>query len=722
MVNIMRLFFLFFITFSIIISAQNNVTFLSNLNPHPAAGYANIWGYVAPNGTEYALLGVGTGTSIISLADPSNPVECAFIPAPQSLWRELKVWSHYAYVATDATGNGLQIIDLAPLPDTAILVNTLNTYFNDCHDLLIDNGYCYTVGGDGIGGLRILNLADPVNPVQTAYYTASGYIHDIYIWNDTVIASCGSSQQYHLINVTNKSNPQFISASQTLPGIYAHSGWMTENKRYFFATEEFNVRDMTVWDLQDRTSWDLIIPSWGLNNNSVIHNLYIKGNFAHVSYYTSGYLVLDISNPTNPQIAGQYDTYPANNNSDYDGAWGVYPYLPSGNIIVSDMSTGLYVLHFDGEVQTFQLNVNVFDGWNMVSVPGTNPDGMGVANWWPGRVGDVYKYNAGYQTITTATPGVGYWMKNNGAQTYNTGDEWPAGGLQVVAHTPLTGAIGWNMIGGYELIVTAANVSTNPPGLQSGPIYKYSGGYSAATTLDPGFGYWIKLTGSGQIIIPETMSKESKPVEYFPGNWGRIVITDAAGMSYTLYAVNGQVDLSQYELPPAPPAGMYDFRYSSGRIAEDLSSSVKTIEMSGVVYPLTVRVEGMDIRLMDQTGKTLNQNLKSGEEIVISDATIQKLMVSSQLVPTVYSLEQNYPNPFNPSTMIEFSLPEMANVKLSIYNALGEKVAELVNTSLQAGKYQYNWNVTQSGIATGMYIYELRTDNFVSVKKMLLIR
>ena len=313
-------------------------------------------------------------------------------------------------------------------------------------------------------------------------------------------------------------------------------------------------------------------------------------------------------------------------------------------------------------------------------------------------------------------------MKNNGAQTYNTGDEWPAGGLQVVAHTPLTGAIGWNMIGGYEIAATASLVTTVPAGLQSGPIYKNAGGYSAAATIDPGFGYWIKLTGSGQIIIPETMSKESKPVEYFPENWGRIVITDAAGVSYTLYAVNGQVDLSQYELPPAPPTGMYDFRYTSGRIAEDLSSSVKTIEMSGVVYPLTVRVEGMDIRLMDESGKKLNVNLKSGEDVVISESTIEKLMVSGELLPTVYSLEQNYPNPFNPSTMIEFSLPELVNAKLSIYNALGEKVAELVNTSLQAGKYQYNWNVPQSGIATGIYIYELRTDKFIAVKKMVLIK
>jgi hypothetical protein len=86
-----------------------------------------------------------------------------------------------------------------------------------------------------------------------------------------------------------------------------------------------------------------------------------------------------------------------------------------------------------------------------------------------------------------------------------------------------------------------------------------------------------------------------------------------------------------------------------------------------------------------------------------------------------YRLYQNYPNPFNPSTVIEFSLPEdVGNVQLSIYNMLGEKVAELVNTSLQAGRYQYQWNAQT--VATGMYIYELRTDNFVSVKKMVLLK
>ncbi len=307
-------------------------------------------------------------------------------------------------------------------------------------------------------------------------------------------------------------------------------------------------------------------------------------------------------------------------------------------------------------VTTFQLAVNVSNGWNMVSIPGLHPTDQNVNTWWQYRDqgANVFKYSNGYQSVTSTTPGVGYWMKHSGARTYNTGEEWPAGGLQIVTHIPLVGASGWNLIGGYELSVSSANVTTNPSGLQSGPIYKYSGGYAVATTLDPGYGYWIKLTAAGQIIIPETMAKESEPVEYFPDDWGKIILTDAAGVNYTLYAVKGKIDLNQYELPPAPPAGMFDIRFSSGRIAEDLNSAVRTIEMSGLVYPVTLRVENMDIRMMDETRKTIDVNLKSGEETVINDAAIQKLMVSEALIPDKFALEQNYPNPFNPSTSIRF--------------------------------------------------------------------
>ncbi len=158
---------------------------------------------------------------------------------------------------------------------------------------------------------------------------------------------------------------------------------------------------------------------------------------------------------------------------------------------------------------TFQLSVNVADGWNMVSVPGLHPSNQNVNTWWafkdPGA--NVFRYASGYQSVTDAVLGTGYWMKHAGARNYDTGDEWPAGGIQIVAHNPIAGASGWNLFGGYELSVTAANVTTNPPGLQSGLIYSYSGGYQVATSLNPGYGYWIKLNAAGQIIIPETMAK-----------------------------------------------------------------------------------------------------------------------------------------------------------------------------------------------------------------------
>jgi len=381
-------------------------------------------------------------------------------------------------------------------------------------------------------------------------------------------------------------------------------------------------------------------------------------------------------------------------------------------------------------VTTFQLSVAVDNGWNMVSVPGLHPVNQNVDTWWAFRdpSANVFRFVAGYQQVTDVTPGIGYWMKHVGDRTYNTGDEWPAGGIQIVTHDPLTAAAGWNLIGGYELSVTAANVSTIPPGLQSGPIFKYATGYQIATTIDPGYGYWIKLTAAGQIIIPESFSKENKQKEFFPQGWGKILLTDAEGRHYTLYAIkedspeNGtKVDLTQYELPPTPPSGMFDIRYGSGRIAEDINSATQFIELSGVVYPLTVRAEGINIRLMDETIKKVNENLKSGNELVINDGTIQKLKVSVELIPDKYALEQNYPNPFNPSTTIEFSLPEdVPNVKLSIYNALGEKVAELINASLTAGRYSYQWNA--QNVATGMYIYELRAKEFVEVKKMLMIK
>jgi choice-of-anchor B domain-containing protein len=348
--KVIILYYTICIFFSADILCQN-IDLLGTLNPHPNDPYTDIWGY-ASNGREYALLGSTGGTSIIDVTNPSNPVEVAFIPgplAPPYEWRDIKTHLNYAYIVSEGTGqgSGMQIVDLSNLPSSASLVGTYNATFTSAHNMFIADGYAYVVGTSS-GGMHILNLADPTNPVQTAYYSASGYIHDVYVWNDTAYAS--SNNTYDVVSVLNKSNPQLISMSAALPGIYAHSGWLTEDKRYFVACEEFNVRDITIWDLQDRSTWDLVVDSWQTTTNSPVHNPFVLGDYVHISYYEDGYVVIDISDPENPEFAGQYDTNPGGSSGNYVGSWGVYPYLPSGITVVSDMQSGLYVCRFNPPV------------------------------------------------------------------------------------------------------------------------------------------------------------------------------------------------------------------------------------------------------------------------------------------------------------------------------------------------------------------------------------
>lgn len=96
-----------------------------------------------------------------------------------------------------------------------------------------------------------------------------------------------------------------------------------------------------------------------------------------------------------------------------------------------------------------------------------------------------------------------------------------------------------------------------------------------------------------------------------------------------------------------------------------------------------------------------------------------------EIIPSEYSITQNYPNPFNPTTTIEFSLPKHSSVSIDIYNILGQKIKTLVSTKLTAGSYNVNWDGANSdgvSVATGIYFYRLKADEFVKTRKMLLLK
>lgn len=375
---------------------------------------------------------------------------------------------------------------------------------------------------------------------------------------------------------------------------------------------------------------------------------------------------------------------------------------------------------------TFQLAVDVENGWNMVSVPGLHPVDQNVDTWWVNRDpgANVFSFNGGYDPVTNAAPGTGYWMKHSGAQTYNTGDEWPAGGITIVPNDPIAGNTGWNLIGGYHYNALTSGITTTPGGAQTGAVFGYTNttGYTEATELLPGYAYWLKLTQVAQINLPDPTFR---PAEKLAGNdekekFGKIIITDMAGRTYTLYAGAEKTVLNKYELPPVPFADMFDVRYSSGRYVEQLGASHKEIKMQGVEYPVSIRAEGFALKVMDESGKVINVNLKDGESASINNSSISKLIVTTETIPLEFALEQNYPNPFNPTTTIRFAIPEVTNVKLTIYNILGERVTELINQQMEPGYYNYVWDA--GNVASGLYMYEVRTDKNNAVKKMMLLK
>lgn len=129
----------------------------------------------------------------------------------------------------------------------------------------------------------------------------------------------------------------------------------------------------------------------------------------------------------------------------------------------------------------------------------------------------------------------------------------------------------------------------------------------------------------------------------------------------------------------------------------------------------------------DQAGKTFLVTVRVSDGTL--SATTSELITGSTLVsvddpfsgiPNEYVLLQNYPNPFNPTTTIQFGLPNESNVRLAIYNILGQELAVLLNKTMSAGFHRISFDATN--LNTGMYIYKIEADNFSSIKKMLFIK
>jgi choice-of-anchor B domain-containing protein len=361
---------------------------LAQFSRNPVSA-ANVWGFVDLNDKrEYAVVGLRNGTAIVEVTDAAHPREVVTIAGNSSPWREVKVyqvfdsaanrWRAYAYVTTEAANSGLQTIDMSGLPQTAGLAST-NSDTSSQHTLYVSNIDYSTnaalpgatpmlfVAGSNVspGSWRVYSLANPAFPQFVSAAPSGGYMHDStsLLITDSRTAQCAPGHdpcevlvdfnvdQVQIWDTTNELQPVLLGTATNPNNRYIHSGWPSASGSHVIFHDELEEIQLGLptrlytLDLANLRAPTVQVSYTG-STTTTDHNGYIRGSNYYVSHYRRGIVVFDATNPNALVEIGSFDNYlsPSTDSAGTDGTWGVYPFLPSGNLLVSDIENGLFVL------------------------------------------------------------------------------------------------------------------------------------------------------------------------------------------------------------------------------------------------------------------------------------------------------------------------------------------------------------------------------------------
>ena len=334
-------------------------------------------------GREYALMGLSSKTAFVDITDPQNPIHLGDLRTHtnNSLWRDISVYGHYAFIVSEASDHGMQIFDLHQLRDVdsspAVEFEETAHYdqFGSAHTITIneDTATAYAVGSDTCdAGMHVVDVSDPLEPVfltcvdrsiftpvmTTSIQHGEDYTHEtqcvIYHGPDErykgdEVCVCSNADTVNIVNMTNKAAPVQISVTD-YPGLgYTHQGWLTEDHRFFFLGDELdeinfghNTKTL-IWDMQDLEN-PTLMGSYEHATKSIDHNMYVKGDYLYQANYEAGLRVLDVSDIENVHEVAFFDTIPDSDQARFEGAWGVFPFYESGTVVISNINGYLFVL------------------------------------------------------------------------------------------------------------------------------------------------------------------------------------------------------------------------------------------------------------------------------------------------------------------------------------------------------------------------------------------
>jgi len=358
------------------------------------------------------------------------------------------------------------------------------------------------------------------------------------------------------------------------------------------------------------------------------------------------------------------------------------------------------------------------EGWNLVGLPLLTGD-LTYNSVFPYSINETcFSYQSGsYAQTENLDPGAGYWLRFPESRGGNI-----TGYTIHEINIPLTN--GWNLVSSITQDISVTSVIDPDNVLVPNAVYGFSSnGYENVSDFHAGCGYWILSTGNGTITISDN-------------NSGKLIdgSTQNQNTETSWLRVNGsklyfgkdltEEELLSYRLPPKPPAGAFDVRF---RGETKYSKGDGIIEIMNPTDGIRLDYSMLDGESWKITGDNGEELILSGVGRVEFEGDVEEIVLEKlSVLPEKFALHQNYPNPFNPKTTISFSLPltasELQDVTLKVYDVRGCLVRTLFSGSLGAGYHQVDWDGTDTqghSVASGMYLYQLISDQQNSTRKLL---
>lgn len=379
------------------------------------------------------------------------------------------------------------------------------------------------------------------------------------------------------------------------------------------------------------------------------------------------------------------------------------------------------------------------EGWNLLSLP-VRPINAKWSVVYPNAMNRPYFFSQNnYQDDDQLRVGTGYFIKyaaqvdTKFAGTYINEikvDGTPYDSIKVYT--------GWNTIGCVSTPLNVRDIEFSPFMLnlpsqnftRAAGVwgYKTNRGYEEVSEIRPGLGYWLKCDQQGFLSLTAQFKTKTSlndfvsPREAGYAQSAKLTVKDNAQNSAEVFFGGKNVSELSYELPPAPPVGIFDVRFNQGTKLTTGNNSV--IKLQGVTYPTVLNMDNADAnyKFFDAaTGELLGEIAKGTAGIVelkkagSGAIRVQKLEVEN---PTFFI--SNYPNPVVSATTVNFGITEDANVTVKVYNQMGQEIGTVVNGPYKAGTYSETLNATN--YASGSYMLKIFAGNSTAVQTMTVIK